>query len=126
MLFVAFNLFYFVFLVSTAPVIASLSLIKVIVGIAMAVGLLKLSEAWRVVVVFVTGLGVVGLPFYLVALSLSSEFFEFASEQSGVTSRAAMQLFLIVAFALTLFMFLTLRRPEVREAFLPERDARTA
>lgn len=126
LLFVVINLFYFAFRVSTAPVIASLSLIKAIVGIAMTVGLLKLSEGWRVFLVFVTGLGVLMLPFYFVALAFSSEFFNFASEHSGVQSRIAMQLFLVVAFGLSLLMFLTLRRPDVKEAFLPDRDTHTA
>jgi hypothetical protein len=122
LLFVVFNLYFFFFRLSTAPIIASLSLMKAIVGIAMTLGLRRLSEGWRVLMVFVTGLGVLMLPFYFAALSLSSELLKFASEHSGVQSRIAMQLFLVVAFALSLFMFLTIRRPDVKEAFLPDRE----
>ncbi len=121
------HLSIFFCLVSTAPfaplAIALLKVLlsiptalKVLLGIAMAHGLLNLSEGWRVFSLVILVLGVLVIPFCLLVVVSSSEFALLVSQLIGINSWAV-KLGLAAAFAMFLLAFVTLIRPDVERAF---------
>lgn len=107
---------YFVIFVTTTP-IAWFGLGKALFGIVMAIGLLNLRPGWRTFTVFITGLGVLVLPFYVLATIFSTEFVQFVSELTGIQSTSVMLFAEVVGFAMFLFIFICLTRPDVKKAF---------
>ena len=99
------------------PVLAPLVFVKGLLGIAAARGLLNLSAGWRTFMLVVTGLGIPILPLYFLAMIFSSDFVLFVSEMSGIDSWVASELGIALGFALFLYIFVTLRRPDVKSAF---------
>ena len=65
------NCFYSFLFFSTA-VFAPLAFFKALFGIAVAVGVLNLKEGWRIFLLVITGLGLLVLPFYFLAMVFSS------------------------------------------------------
>ncbi len=110
------NCFYSFFFFSTA-VFAPLAFLKGLFGIAVAVGVLNLKEGWRIFLLVITGLGLLVLPFYFLAMVFSSEFTLLISKLSGVDSRAVGLLAIAIGFAMCLWIFRTLMRPDVKRAF---------
>ena len=110
------NCSYSILFFSTG-VFAPLAFLKGLFGIAVAVGVLNLKEGWRIFLLVITGLGLLVLPFYFLAMVFSSEFVLLMSRLSGVDSRATGLLAISVGFAMFLFMFITLMRPDVKRAF---------
>ncbi len=90
--------------------------LKVLLGIAMARGLLNLSEGWRAFSLVILVLGVLVLPFYFLVVVFSSEFALLVSQLIGINSWVV-KLGLAAAFAMFLLMFRTLIRPDVERAF---------
>ena len=86
-------------------------------SIAAAIGLLNLRPGWRTFTIFISGLGVLILPFYVLATIFSTDFVLFVSEMSGVDSLVVMLFAEIFGFALFLFMLICLMRPDVKNAF---------
>lgn len=68
-----FHFFYFVLYVSTTP-IAWFGLGKVLLSIAAGIGLLYLIPGWRTFSIFISWLGVLILPFYVLATIFSADF----------------------------------------------------
>ena len=92
------------------------SLIKALLCIAAAFGLLKLKSGWRLFSLIISGLGVLVLPFYFLALVLSSDLAHLASNLCGIDSWVV-KLVPVLGFAMFLVMFIILMRPEVKRAF---------
>lgn len=117
--------FYFFFFVSTAVAelnfwrcaFAAGSFFKVWLSIALARGLLNLSEGWRAISLITSGLGVLILPFYFLAVIFSSDFALLVSKLSGIDSLVVVKLVPAIGFAMFLWMFRTLIRPDVNRAF---------
>jgi hypothetical protein len=107
---------YFVFLVSTMPV-AWFALVKMPLSIAVAFGLLNLREGWRKSSVFISGYAVLVIPFECLAIHFSSDFHLFMSRVSGIDSSILLSLVLVLSFVMFLWMFITLRRPDIKRAF---------
>ncbi len=116
LLFAGFHFFSFVYFVSTMP-IAWFGLVKMLFAIAGAIGLLKLSPGWRVFTVFISWLGVVFLPFYILATILSPEAFLNLFGASGIVSPAMVLSMEVFGFVLFLFMLICLTRPDAKRAF---------
>ena len=116
LLFAAFHFFSFVYFVSTMP-IAWLGLVKMLFAIFGAIGLLNLRSGWRTFTVFISWLGVLFLPFYVLATVFSSNFMRFVFEISGIESRAILVSMELFGFALFLFMLICLTRPDAKRAF---------
>ncbi len=111
------NLSYTLFYLFSTPVLAPLTLVRGLLGIAAARGLLNLSAGWRTFMLVVTGLGIPILPLYFLAMIFSSDFVLFVSEVSGIDSWVASELAIALGFALFLWIFVTLQRPDVKSAF---------
>jgi|TARA_Y100000310_G_scaffold279711_3_gene299003 hypothetical protein len=111
------NLSFSLFYLFSTPVLAALALVKGLLGIAAARGLLNLSAGWRIFMLVVTGLGILILPLYFLAMIFSSNFVLFVSEVSGIDSWVALALGIALGFALFLYIFVTLLRPDVKSAF---------
>ena len=111
------NLSYFLFYLSTVPFFAMAALVKTVLSIAAAIGLLRLSEGWRIFILVTTGLGLPILPFYFLLILLSSDFALAVSGLSGIDSRAGLELAVALGFAVFLWIFRTLARPDVERAF---------
>lgn len=111
-----FHLSSFVYFVSIMP-IAWFGLVKMLFAIAGAFGLLKLSSGWRVFTVFISWLGVVFLPFYILATILSPDVFLNLFGVSGIVSPAMVLSMEVFGFALFLFMLICLTRPDAKRAF---------
>ena len=78
---------------------------------------LNLKEGWRIFLLITTVLSLLILPFYFLAMVFSFEFTLLMSKLSGVDSRAVGLLAIAVGFAICLWMFRTLMRPDVKRAF---------
>ena len=113
LLLAVFNFLYVVFFVSTVP-LAPLALIKVVLCIAVAIGLLNLKSGWRIFTLITSGLTVLVLPFYFLVVVFSSEF---VSEQSGIDSPIVIELILALHFAIFVWVLRTLMLPDVKRAF---------
>ena len=83
----------------------------------MCLGLLKLSEGWRLFTIFVTGLTVLVLPLYFLLMIFLSDFHRFISTLYGIDSWIVIQASVTFSFALSLWVFITLGRPDVKRAF---------
>ena len=92
------------------------SLIKALLCIAAAFGLLKLKSGWRLFSLIISRLGVLVLPFYFLALVLNSDLVLVASNLSGIDSWVV-KLMPVVAFAQFLVMFIILMLPDVKRTF---------
>jgi hypothetical protein len=97
--------------------IAWLGLVKMLFAIAAAIGLLNLRSGWRTFTVFISWLGVLFLPFYVLATVFSSDFMLFVFEISGIDSRAILVSMEVFGFALFLLMLICLTRPDAKRAF---------
>ena len=110
-----------VFIIATAhefaPFSATIGLLKVVLYIAITVGLLNLSEGFRKFLVFLSGFSLIVIPIAFSTFAISPEIFLEFAEISVVQSRVAMELILVILFAVLLSMFITLRRPDVKRAF---------
>ncbi|HIK92487.1 MAG TPA: hypothetical protein EYG03_10960 [Planctomycetes bacterium] len=83
---VNFSYSVFFFAVSS-HVLASLAFCKGLLGLAAALGLLSLRDGWRFLILITSGLGVLILPFYFLAIVLSPDLSRLVSELSGIESR---------------------------------------
>ncbi len=113
LLLAVFNFLYVVFFVSTVP-LAPLALFKVVLCIAVAIGLLNLKSGWRIFTLITSGLTVLVLPFYFLVVVFSSEF---VSEQIGIDSPIVIELILALHFAIFVWVLRTLMLPDVKRAF---------
>ena len=111
------NFCYFFFLLSAAPCLTPPTLFKVLLSIAAAIGLLNLREGWRIFTLFITGLGLLILPLYSLAIFFSSDFVLLVSRLSGIESWIGLELVVALSFAMCLWIFRTLMRPDVKRAF---------
>jgi hypothetical protein len=102
---------------SQNAVLASLAFVKGVIGVAAGLGLLKLKNGWRILVLFTTGLSILVLLFYFLAVVLSSKIASFVSQLSGIDSRTGISLILALGFIGSLWMFKTLLHPDVEKAF---------
>ena len=116
LLFAVFHLASFVYFVPTMP-IAWGGLVKMLFAIAAAIGLLKLRPGWRTFTVFISWLGVLILPFYVLATIFSTAFMRYVFEISGIDSRAIMLSMESFGFAMFLFILICLTRPDAKKAF---------
>ena len=114
-----FQFFWAVVSFSTS-VLAPAAFIKGLLGIAIAIGLLNLRQGWRVFLLITTGLGLVGLPLYFLAVLFSPNFAHWFAELSGIESRLVIALVIAVHFAVFLWMFRSLLRADVGRAFNSE------
>lgn len=111
-----FNFLYFIFYVSVTP-IAYLAVVKAIIGLFFAYGLLKLSAGWRIVSLFISCAVFLMLPFYLIAVLISPDFVTFITDTTAIESKLVMIATIIGGFFWALAIFFPLMRPEVIEAF---------
>ncbi|MEO2018738.1 MAG: hypothetical protein ABGZ53_30690 [Fuerstiella sp.] len=126
LLMAAVNLSYsFFFFAVSKHLIASLAFCKGLLGIAAALGLLNLKDGWRFFVLVTTGLGVLILPFYFLAIVLSSDLSRFVSDLSGIDSRGGIAVAIALFFAMFLWICRTLVRPDIEKAFHAERQQRS-
>ena len=116
LLLAVFNFLYLVFFVSTVP-LAPLALIKVVLCIAVAIGLLNLQAGWRIFTLITSGLCVLVLPFYFLAVVFSSDVLLFVFGQSGIDSRVVIELIVALHFAIFVWVPRTLMLPDVKRAF---------
>jgi hypothetical protein len=101
---------------STA-VLAPFAFVEGLLFIAVAVGLLNLKEGWRVFMLILTGIGLLLAPVYFLAIVSSSNIAHSVSNLSGVDSRGVGGLAIVLSFAMCLWMFITLRRSDVKRTF---------
>ena len=111
------DVYYFILFLFTAPEFVPFALIDGLLLIALAVGLLNLSGGWRTFSLVITGLGVLVFPPCFLALVFSSDFFLLVSEHSRIDSLVALEVAVVFYCASLLWMFITLRRPDVKRAF---------
>lgn len=116
LLFAVFHLASFVYFVPTMP-IAWGGLVKMLFAVAAAIGLLKLSPGWRTFTVFISWLGVLILPFYMLATILSWDVFLNVFGASGNVSPTIVLSMEVIGFTLFLFMLICLTRPSAKRAF---------
>jgi hypothetical protein len=109
---VAYSFFFF----SISPV-APLAIFKALVGIAAAIGLLRLRSGWRTFSLVISLMSVLVLPFYFLGVLLSPDFLLFVSTMSGVDSVAVIEFAVVLGFAMFLWICITLMRPDVKTAF---------
>ena len=117
------NLCHFFSYLSVVPIFALPALLKALLGIAAAIGLLKLRDGWRVFTLIVTGLGLLSLPVYALVIFFSSDFALFASrllllpKLPGIDSWIVLELVVALMLVMCLWILRTLLRPEVARAF---------
>jgi len=121
----AVNFFYSFYFFSNT-VLVSLTFLKGLLGIGAALGLLNLRDGWRLFVLITTGLSLLGLPFYFLAIVLSSELSRLVSELSGIESRVGITFAIALGFAMCLWICRTLLRPDVETAFYSARQEHPA
>ena len=109
--------FYYSHLFLSTPVLATLAFFKGLLGIAAAIGLVKLRNGWRIFVLITMGLSLLVLPFYFLAIVLSSDISRLVSELSGIDSRVGIAIAIAFGFAMCLWMIRSLIRPDVERAF---------
>ena len=80
-------------------------------------GIARLRDGWRKFSVFISGYAVLVIPIEFLAILLSSDFKLFISRPSGIDSWIVLEFVLILAFAIFLWMFVTLTRPNVKKGF---------
>ena len=90
--------------------------LKVLLGIAMARGLLNLSEGWRAISIVLAAFGVLVLPFLSLATFFGSEFALLLSQLFGI-NLWAVKLGPAAALAMFLLALVTLTRPDIARAF---------
>lgn len=118
------NMVYALLFFSTT-VFALPAFFKGLLGIAVAIGLLNLRESWRLFLVLVTGISLPILPLLFLAVVLSSDFAHVMSQLSGVDTWVV-KLAPALGFAMFLWMFRTLIRPDVKRAFESREQANLA
>ena len=116
LVFAIFHFLSFAYFVSTMP-LAWGGLVKMLIAIAAAIGLLNLRPGWRTFTVFISWLGVVFLPFYVLATILRPEAFLNLFGVSGIVSPAMVLSMEVFGFALFLFILICLTRPDAKRAF---------
>lgn len=110
------NFLYALYFFTMVP-IAPIAVLKMFLCIACACGLLKLIDGWWAFMVFIAGFALLVIPFEILLMVSSAEFYEFVASLTGIRSRAVLVTPLVVAFATFLWMFMTLRRGDVARAF---------
>ena len=123
LLFSTLNFALSVFVIATAhtfaPFSATIGLLKVVLFIAVTVGLLNLSEDYRKLMLLISGLTLLVYPIVFSIFAISPEVFLEFAEISIVKSRVATQITLAIVFVVLLWIFITLRRSDVKGAFKP-------
>jgi hypothetical protein len=116
LVFAVVNLLGFIFFVATMP-IAWFGIPKAILSVATAIGLLNLSNGWRTFSLIISGFAILIVPFEVLAMFLSSDFFLSVSKMTGIDSWVGIQFVLAFSFLAFLWIFITLMRPDVKRAF---------
>ena len=121
-LFALWNFSYFLFVISSAPsgpalFFGPLALLKGLLALVIAYGLLSLREGWRRLVVIIAGCGVVILPLWFFGSVFIPRFGNLLSTISGIDSLFVIQLGVAAAFIMFLLTLHALTRPGTKIVF---------